>query len=91
LPISLVDYLQLLDWTGRIVRPDKSGRIDECAPPILARLNIDPDAWAQAMRPKGNVFGRALGQLDNLRLHARALGQTWVKGLRQAERLYRSA
>ena len=60
------------------------------SPPILTRLNIDPDAWQAAMRPAGNVFGRALGQLDHLRLHAKALGQAWVRGLREAERLYRT-
>jgi hypothetical protein len=43
------------------------------------------------MQPQGNVFGRAMGQLDHLRLHAKALGQSWVRGLRQAERLYRTA
>ena len=90
LPLSFLDYLQLLDYTGRIVRADKTGAIAPSAPPILTRLNIDPDAWKEAMRTKGNVFGRALGRLDHLRLHARALGQSWIKGVQQAERLYRT-
>jgi REP element-mobilizing transposase RayT len=91
LPCSIEDYLALLDWTGRAVRGGKRGQIDQDAPPILKRLNIDPAAWMECMRPKGNVFGRAMGQLDHLRLHAKALGQQWVKGLRQAERMYRNA
>ena len=91
LPLSFVDYLQLLDYSGRVVRADKTGAIAPSEPPILTRLNIDPDAWKEAMRTKGNVFGRALGQLDHLRLHARALGQSWIKGVQQAERLYRTA
>lgn len=33
----------------------------------------------------------ALGRLDHLRLHAKALGQAWIKELRQAERLYRAS
>jgi REP element-mobilizing transposase RayT len=90
IPFTLIDYVQLIDWSGRAVRPDKAGAIDPQAPAILTRLNIDPDAWQAAMRPAGNVFGRALGQLNHLRLHARALGQSWVKGLREAERLYRT-
>jgi hypothetical protein len=40
------------------------------------------------MRPRGNVFGRAMGKLDHLRLHAKTLGHSWVRGLRQAQRLY---
>jgi REP element-mobilizing transposase RayT len=89
LPFALRDYLALVDWTGRAIRPDKRGHINQALPPLLNRLNIDGDAWRQTMRPSGNRFGRALGQLDHLRIHAHALGQQWVRGLRQCERLYR--
>ena len=88
IPYQFADYLELLDWTGRAVREDKRGVIDRQLPPIIERLNIDADVWGLAMRPRGNVFGRALGRLDHLRLHAKALGQAWVRGLQRAERLY---
>ena len=91
IPMRLCDYLQLVDWSGRIIREGKRGAIDQCEPPILERLNIDPVAWEDAMRVRGNVFGRALGKLDHLRLHAQALGQSRIKGLTQAQRLFRSA
>lgn len=39
------DYLELLDWTGRIIRTDKRSYIDNELPPILSRLQIDPDQW----------------------------------------------
>ena len=39
------DYLDLVDWTGRIVRIDKRGYIDSELPPILTRLHIDPGQW----------------------------------------------
>lgn len=90
LPGSLEDYLALLDWTGRAIRGDQRGAIDSTLPPILKRLNIDAVAWQETMRPHGNVFGRALGELDHMRLHARALGQEWIKGLRHAERMYQT-
>ena len=88
LPFRFEDYLVLVDWSGRVIRPDKRGFIDVRLPAILQRLNIDPEAWQLAMRPSGNVFGRAIGQLGHLRLHAKALGQAWVRGLREAKRLY---
>jgi REP element-mobilizing transposase RayT len=91
IPLRLDEYLELVDWSGRIVRSDKPGAIDHHAPPILARLNIDADVWRNAMGVRGNVFGRALGRLDRLRLHAKALCQSRIKGLTQAERLYSSA
>ena len=91
LPFPLADYLTLVDWSGRAVRVDKRDAIDADLPPLLVRLNIDPSAWQQAMRPRGIVFGRALGRLDRLKRHAMALGQAWIRGLAAAERLYRSA
>jgi REP element-mobilizing transposase RayT len=90
IPFTLADYLELLDWTGRARRDDKRGAIDARLPSIMQRLDLDADAWQLAMQPRGNVFGRALGQLDHLRLHAQTLGQSWVRGLRQAERIYRN-
>jgi REP element-mobilizing transposase RayT len=88
IPYSFKEYLQLADWTGRTIRKDKRGHIDGALPPIMARLNIDPGAWEAAMQPRGNVFGRAMGRLNHLQLHAKALGQCWVRGLRKAELLY---
>jgi REP element-mobilizing transposase RayT len=88
LPMRFQDYLELLDWSGRRVRDAKAVAIDPRAPPILERLNVDADVWSIAMRIRGNVFGRAMGKLDRLRLHARTLGQTRVRGLSQAKQLY---
>jgi REP element-mobilizing transposase RayT len=88
LPYRFQDYLSLVDWTGRAIRDDKRGAIDGGLPPIIQRLNIDSDAWQLAMQPRGNVFGRAMGRLDHLRLHAKTLGQAWIKGVRAAEALY---
>jgi REP element-mobilizing transposase RayT len=91
IPFSLRDYLELVDWTARAIRDGKRGHIDAAQPPILMRLNIDRIAWHTMMQPHGNRFGRALGPLDHLRLHARTLGQSWIRGLKQAEQMYRSA
>ena len=88
IPFQLRDYLTLVDWSGRAIRADKAGAIDAELPPILQRLSIDEKAWRRAMRPSGNVFGRAMGRLDKLRLHAHTLGQSWVRGLRHSQRLF---
>jgi hypothetical protein len=90
IPFSLSDYLSLVDWTGRAIRCDKRGSIDSSLPPILCRLSINTEAWQRAMQPNGNVFGRALGRLDVMKLHAATLGQQWIRSLRQAEQLYPS-
>lgn len=45
LPFRLDDYLALVDWTGRAIRNDKRGAIPHDLPPILDRLDIDPEHW----------------------------------------------
>ena len=88
IPFGRAEYLELVDWSGRQQREDKRGSIDSRQPTIMQRLNIDPDIWNSAMRPQGNLFGRAMGRLDRLRLHAAALDQCWVRGMCRAQRLY---
>ena len=62
------EYLALVDWTGRIIRSDKRGRIDKALPPILARLQITADQWRinttqfETIHPKR--FNRIASQLD---------------------------
>ena len=46
IPFRLIDYLELVDWTGRIIREGKRGAIQPNLPPILKRLEIDSKAWA---------------------------------------------
>jgi REP element-mobilizing transposase RayT len=91
LPYTQADYRDLLRFTSRALRVrDRAANHHELRQ-FLDRLNINYEAWIAAMQPSGNLFGRALGQLNHLQLHARALGQDWIKGLRQARRLYRAA
>ena len=40
-----VEYLALVDATGRIMRENKRGAISATLPPILERLNLDMDEW----------------------------------------------
>ncbi len=88
IPCCLEDYLELVEWTGRAIHPDKHGSIHADLPTIMERLSIDAEAWQRIMRPRGNIFGRAIGSLNCLRLHAETLGQSWVRGIHQAARLY---
>ncbi|MES9838906.1 MAG: transposase, partial [Candidatus Thiodiazotropha sp.] len=45
LPFRLKDYLELVDWTGRAILEHKRGHIPGNQPPILKRLQIDPQHW----------------------------------------------
>ena len=45
LPLDLRDYIELVDWTGRIVRAEKTGFIPQEAPSALSTLNLDQEQW----------------------------------------------
>jgi REP element-mobilizing transposase RayT len=90
IPFDLLGYLELVEWTCGMHRAGRCDAVDPRPPALMVRLDLDAHAWLAAMRPSGNVFGRALGSLVRLQLHARALGQSWVRGVRHAERLFGS-
>ena len=87
IPFALSSYFELVDWSGRIVRQNKRGHIASETPPILERLNIDPDEWLNTMR-WDNRFRRAVGKLSALRAFAEQVGQQWVHGMRPSQNLY---
>ena len=45
LPIRLRDYIELVDWTGQMVRSDKKGFILREAPSALSNLNLTKAQW----------------------------------------------
>ena len=47
LPLTLDDYLTLLDWSGRQVQAGKSGAIPSKFPPILERLGMSSHIWTE--------------------------------------------
>ena len=89
IPYCYTEYLSLVDWTGRIVRADKRGAIDDRMPPILRRLGINPEYWCEAMQPNANHrFSRALGCQDKLRAYAAKLEIGWIKGVHLCGKLF---
>jgi len=61
LPFLLRDYLELVDWTGRIVREDKRGEINSSLPPILERLSLDRNSWLILATQFERQFGQWVG------------------------------
>nr|WP_235187360.1 Mobile element protein [Vibrio nigripulchritudo] len=61
IPFRLMDYLELVNWTGRQIREDKRASINSPLPSILNRLGIDQTTWMNACTQleKGTVVGCA--------------------------------
>lgn len=74
LPFRLEDYLELVDWTGRILRDDKRGAIPAHLPPILERLHIDPRYWLHMTRNFESRFKSLVGAAYKLKAACQSLG-----------------
>ena len=67
LPFTLVDYIELVDWSGRAIRDNKRGAIDEKLPPILERLNISEAHWLELCTHFESRFRGLVGSVDKLK------------------------
>ncbi|MEQ3777156.1 MAG: transposase [Alcanivorax sp.] len=76
----LMDYLELVDSTGRAVRDDKRGSISAHAAGVLDRLGIDERAWLAHMKPRQRRQPIAMGTLEKLKEYAQNTGRKWVAG-----------
>jgi len=67
LPFKLEDYLELLDWTGRCIRKDKRGSINNDLPPILDRLNFDAKNWFYSTQNFESYFKGLVGTINKVK------------------------
>ena len=85
LPFRLTDYLELVDWTGRILREDKRGAVDESLPPILERLNIEPKHWLYLTKHFESRFKGLVGTAYQLKRVCEKLGYQRVPGMKNCK------
>jgi hypothetical protein len=79
LPLTLAQYIELLEWTGRQARDDKPGKITAPPPELLRACGLDPDEWLDSLARYG-ALGGFVGHPEKLRERAERLGQRRVKG-----------
>lgn len=91
LPFQLSDYLELVDWTGRMIREDKRGAIPGHTPPILHRLNINTRHWLYLSRHFELPFKNLVGTAYRVRQACEETGQCWVQGIKLCEKLFSSS
>ena len=88
IPCYWEDYLELIDWTGRAILPNKRGAIAASEPQILKRLNIAPAAWLNNLPRIESDFHSFIGCSNSITPCAKKLKQQWVKGVGAAKRLF---
>ncbi|WP_432455041.1 MULTISPECIES: transposase [unclassified Agarivorans] len=86
LPFELQDYLQLVELTGRVIREDKRGYIDDAQAPILQRLQIDEESWLALSTGLEHHFASVVGAGHSLERYKREHNQLRIKGMAAAKR-----
>ncbi len=81
LPFHLNDYLSLVDWSGKIIREGKRGSINQALPPIIDRLDIEPETWLILVTKFESRFKSLVGAKDALKTAAQKLGFKRTPGL----------
>lgn len=86
------DYLRLIDWAGRAVLENKRGAIAEQAPPLLQRIGLEPERYLEHLQGQAATEKPAmLGHVARIRQAVKLLERCFIKGIGEAQRLYRSA
>jgi len=91
MPFNLADYLELVDWSGRIIREDRKGAIPDHLPAILQRLNIDARHWIYLTSNFEHPFKNLVGAAYHVRKACVELGKCWVHGIKQCEKIFSSS
>jgi hypothetical protein len=91
LSLTLEEFLQLLDYSGRQLVPGKRGTIPADLAPILQRVGLDPDEFLDAVEKFMGQFPRLAGPVSALQSRAQEVGRRWLHGVRAAAKLFHSA
>jgi hypothetical protein len=84
----LLDYLTLVEETGKVIRADKRGSINERICPLLTALGINSDDWLQLAEHFGKKHHQAVGSLAALNAFAAHTGKQWIGGHRQQASIF---
>ena len=88
LPFRLVDYLALVDETGRQIRQGKRGHIAQSQSPILKRLNIEPENWLTLTTEFEDRFSYAAGDSQHMRRYRQHTHHRRLRGMQCAVKLF---
>jgi len=90
IPMQFMEYVKLVEWTGKQIRSDKKGAITKPPFRLIESLGLNADTWLQSV----NAFGQyailvgSPSRLDSEVCHFR---RRWARGRTIARKMYRCA
>ncbi|MFM2478177.1 transposase [Celerinatantimonas sp. MCCC 1A17872] len=70
LPFKFTHYLELVDYTGRVIRPDKRGSLDLSLQPILRRLGLNSQDWIDRVTAFDGRALSVIGEDESLKRYS---------------------
>ena len=90
LPITIEQYLELVEWTGRQIQEGKRGIIPGHLAPILERLNIDASLWVDAVDSFDQWTRLVVANATRMAEKATEMGRHFLQGVRHCRELFRN-
>ena len=87
-PFGWQDYAELVDWTGRLVRPGKKGAIAAAQPAILERLGVNGEAFIAMAATFMQKFGSAVGAPAQLARLCKRRQTRFLHGMHAARKVF---
>lgn len=91
LPMTSIEYFDLVDRSGRLTRANKRGAIDADLAPILLRIGANPKTWPETVSRFGYKFHLVAGLISNIRNFADHIGRKWLCGISEARSAFASS
>jgi len=88
IPYNLIEYIQLVEWTGRQLKAGKRGHISSEIPPIFERLKINTAAWFNNCKGLETIYYRVIGSAAGLQEFCEKLKQQRVLGITAARQAF---
>ena len=84
IPYNIIEYIQLVEWTGRQIRAGKRGYIKDNIPPTFERLKMNTSAWLHNCQHLERDYHRVIGSSARLMEFCEKLRQQRVVGITAA-------
>jgi hypothetical protein len=87
---SLIDYCELVDCTGRCIREDKAGYVEQHHSAILERLGLNSEQWLTLTTEFEQHFHTAVGSEHMLQQFKHHKDHRRIRGMAKAKVLLQS-
>ena len=88
LSISLEEYLEVLDLTGREIKEGKKGYVPTELKPILKRLEINEEKWIKTIKNYGSLFYNVSGKVESITKAITLSKRKWLKGISVSKQVF---